>query len=67
MATILNLYLATASAPTGMAVTSAEFATPAACEAAGQQAKDRLGGWYTNVRWSCSPKGDGGPSAPQAR
>lgn len=67
MATILILYLATASTSTGMALTTAEYGSAAACEAAGRAAKARLGGWATNVYWSCSPKGDGEPAAPQVR
>lgn len=55
--TILILYLATGSASTGMALTTAEFATAAACEAAGQQAKAKLGGWATGAYWICAPKG----------
>lgn len=65
-AAILILYLATASSSTGMAVTAAEFGSMQACEAAGAQAKQRLGGWATGVYWSCSPKG-GEPSVPQSR
>lgn len=66
-ATILILYLATGSASTGMAVTTAEFATPEACEAAGQKSKAKLGGWATSTYWVCAPKGDVGPTVPQAR
>jgi len=66
MGAILLLYLATTSASTGMTVTSAEYGSMAACEAAGEQAKSRFGGWYTTVRWSCSPKG-GTPPVPQSR
>lgn len=67
MPAILIIYLATASTSTGMTMATAEYGSIAACEKAGEQAKERLGGWYTNVRWSCSPKGDGTPAAPQAR
>lgn len=65
--TILILYLATGSASTGLAVTTAEFSTPEACEAAGQQAKSKLGGWATSAYWVCARKGDAGPAAPQSR
>ncbi|MDH2313353.1 hypothetical protein [Methylobacterium brachiatum] len=67
MATILILYLATSSSSTGMAVTTAEYGSPAACEEAGKAAKSRFGGWATGVYWSCSPKGGAGPAAPQTR
>lgn len=67
MAAILILYLATASSSTGMTVTTAEYGSLAACETAGAEAKKRFGGWATGVYWSCSPKGDVGPAAPQAR
>lgn len=65
-AAILILYLATALSSTGMALTAAEFASMQACEAAGAQAKQRLGGWATGVYWSCSPKGET-LAAPQSR
>jgi hypothetical protein len=67
MAAVLIIYLATASTSTGMTMATAEYGTTAACEEAGKQAEKRLGGWYTTVRWSCSPKGDGAPPAPQTR
>ncbi|MDP4005088.1 hypothetical protein [Methylobacterium sp. NEAU K] len=67
MATILIIYLATASTSTGMTMATAEYGTSAACEEAGRQAEKRLGGWYTTVRWSCSPKFGDGLGAPQAR
>lgn len=65
--TILILYLATGSTSTGMAVTTAEFATREACEAAGQQAKSKLGGWATSAYWVCAPKGEPIPAVPQSR
>lgn len=65
--TVLFLYLATSSASTGMAVTTAEFASSEACEAAGRLAKSKFGGWATNVYWACAPKGDSGPAVPPAR
>ncbi|AYO85347.1 hypothetical protein [Methylobacterium brachiatum] len=70
MAAVLIIYLATASTSAGMTMATAEYGTVAACEEAGKQAEKRLGGWYTTyttVRWSCSPKGDGAPPAPQTR
>ena len=66
-AAILILYLATSSASTGMALTTAEYASMQACEAGGAQAKQRFGGWATGVYWSCTPKGEAGPAVPQAR
>lgn len=67
MGAIPILYLASVSASTGMAVTTAEYASMSACEAAGEQAKTRLGSWGTNVRWSCSPNGDPSPFSAQSR
>ncbi|MGU3386987.1 hypothetical protein [Methylobacterium sp. D53M] len=67
MAAILIIYLASSSASTGMTMATAEYGNAAACEEAGKQAEKRLSGWVTTVRWSCSPKGDVGPAAPQAR
>ncbi|OAH18035.1 hypothetical protein AX289_30030 [Methylorubrum populi] len=66
-ATILILYLASSSASTGMTVTTAEFATPEACEFAGQQSKAKLGSWGTSAYWVCAPKGEPMPAVPQAR
>lgn len=63
---VLILYLSTTSASTGMAITTAEFASTEACETAGKQAKQKFGGWATNVYWSCAPKGEAS-SVPQSR
>lgn len=53
---VLIIYLFTGSATTGMAVTTATFASMEACTAAGEKAKREIGGWATGVRFSCSPR-----------
>lgn len=53
---ILLLSLSTPSASAGLAVTSAEFSSKAACEAAGKSASRALFGFYTRVTFVCVPK-----------
>jgi len=66
---VLLLYLGTTTAASGVSITSAEFGTVEACEAAGRKAKAELEGFAMRVRWACSPKDSGttGPAAPQSR
>lgn len=53
---ILLLVLYTPSSTSGLAVTSAEFASKTACEAAGKTASRELPGFFTSVRFVCVPK-----------
>lgn len=54
MTWVLILYLSTFATASGMAVTSAPgFVSAEKCEAAGAEAKKRLTGAATQVRWAC--------------
>ena len=68
---VLLIYLGTTGASSGVSITSAEFGTVEACEAAGRRAKAELEGFATRVRWACSLKASGTASpaatAPQSR
>lgn len=52
---ILFVYLATFSASSGMTITSAEFHTRDACEAAGAEVTRRWASFYTQARHYCAP------------